>query len=1056
LAVNKRKLLASAQRNVQRGALDKALKDYETLLEADPRDANVRLKLGDLQLRRGQPKEAITAYLNVADQFMRDGFDAKAVAIYKQVTKIDAKRYDIYLPLAELYQRLGLISEAMAALQSAADGYQSEGKRRDALDLLRKMSSLDPANVPSRLKVADLLAHEELGDEALAEYDEILAELREQGDWETQISVYERILEVNPNRIPSLEAFARLYLEQREHEKAEAAGRRLVAADPELAESNELLADILVARGNEDAASGFYRAAAEAYRQRGDEAKARDLMQRHVADDSLDFGAVANGAGQGAILDGGKLEPEFAFDDGSSGIGDLAAGDGVMDLGFDADSSSQADPQPIELETPAPTEPDELPPPPQPVASPAPARPVAEAPPTAEDVVARGVDIDQLIAEASVYGRYGKHERAVQTLEAVLAQDPDHVDALEELGSASHALGDEAGAVVAWSRAWTLLAEEGETERSDGIRLRLAALDSQMAERLGSGRAVKRAQTSGPAKQTAPARKAKARPAPEPESIEVELDLSDALPNGGEGNAADSAAGGEAGEAVGEPGEFEFEVDTSLLESDPPTIEAEQGGEFSEESDSGITPVDPEPPAQASASTSLQIQEELEEANFYFEQGLYDEALPLYQAVLERAPNHPGALLRIGEIEASRGDRSEVDPADAAPVGPTPPATSAPEESDEALTEPTGAPAHDASLPDIPELTVPDLPEGSPDDSFDLAAELSDALEDPAAGVAGEGAGFDTIFREFKRGVRETLGDGDVETHFDLAIAYREMGLFDDAIGEFRFALESEERRLDGLHMMALCALELDRSQDAVAPLEQALATPDVPADREAVLRFDLGRAYEAIGDMQRALDSLRRVVELQPGFQDVEARIARLEDATTGAAAAVPSEAYESFDDLIEMETDLDGAELGGEAEPAESAIFDAEAPEGKSFEARPRADAVAEAAAEGNEAAGEPVAIGVGEGASGSIDSVFDSEARDGGFADSEPLEFAEPEPQPMDPEPADSNRADSEPMDAELPAPAASEPDPAAEPESGTDATDPEATGTKRRRRRKVSFV
>ncbi len=161
-AINKRKLLESAQKNLQKGAVDKALKDYQTLLDADPRDANVRLKVGDLKLRLGKADEAIAAYLKVADQFTRDGFDAKAVAIYKQVSKLDGKRYDVYIPLADLYQRLGLSSEAMVALQTAAEAYQRDGRKREALDLLRRMASLDPTNTTSRLKVAELLLQEGL------------------------------------------------------------------------------------------------------------------------------------------------------------------------------------------------------------------------------------------------------------------------------------------------------------------------------------------------------------------------------------------------------------------------------------------------------------------------------------------------------------------------------------------------------------------------------------------------------------------------------------------------------------------------------------------------------------------------------------------------------------------------------------------------------------------------------------------------------------------------------------------------------------------------------
>src|SRR5690606_17340913 len=92
-AINKRKLLESAQRQLQQGAGDKALADYQTVLQADPRDTNVRLKVGDLLQKAGRNEDAIAAYRKVADQFQRDGFDAKAVALYKQVTKIDGKRH---------------------------------------------------------------------------------------------------------------------------------------------------------------------------------------------------------------------------------------------------------------------------------------------------------------------------------------------------------------------------------------------------------------------------------------------------------------------------------------------------------------------------------------------------------------------------------------------------------------------------------------------------------------------------------------------------------------------------------------------------------------------------------------------------------------------------------------------------------------------------------------------------------------------------------------------------------------------------------------------------
>ena len=94
--------------------------------------------------------------------------------------------------------------------------------------------------------------------------------------------------------------------------------------------------------------------------------------------------------------------------------------------------------------------------------------------------------------------------------------------------------------------------------------------------------------------------------------------------------------------------------------------------------------------------------------------------------------------------------------------------------------------------------------------------------------------GFGSIFSDFKKGVSETLADGDYETRFDLGIAYREMELFEDAIDEFRICLDSPTRRFDSLYLMGLCARDLTRFGEAMNHLEQALSLPDIPAERMA------------------------------------------------------------------------------------------------------------------------------------------------------------------------------------------------------------------------------
>jgi len=283
LAINKRKILQSAQKHLQKGALEKALKDYQTLLKADPRDANLRLKIGDIELKRGRPDEAVTAYMKVAEAFMKDGFDAKAVALYKQITKIDEKRADVLVPLADLYQRMGLQSDAMAALQTAADAHYRDGNKDDALDLLRRMAALDPSNTNSRLKVADLLRQEERNDEAISEYEEVAAELDRQGAEEDRIRVLVRVLELAPDRVDLLASVARSRIDSGNFEAAEKTANLMIEQQPDDPDAWLLLGESRDGLGRGSESVDAYRRAAEIHRERGNDDVARDITQRCVA-----------------------------------------------------------------------------------------------------------------------------------------------------------------------------------------------------------------------------------------------------------------------------------------------------------------------------------------------------------------------------------------------------------------------------------------------------------------------------------------------------------------------------------------------------------------------------------------------------------------------------------------------------------------------------------------------------------------------------------------------------------------------------------------------------
>ncbi len=1137
-AINKRKVLESAQRNLQKGALDKALKDYQAILSADPRDTGVRLKCGDLLQRMGRNDDAIAAYLKVADQFQRDGFDAKAVALYKQVTKIDDKRHDVYVPLADLYQRLGLLSEAMGALQTAADAFHREGRKREALDLLRRMASLDPANVTSRLKVAELLRQENLTDEALAEFREAAAECERQGDWEARAGALERIVELHPECVEELEALGGIWLDHAQPRRAHQFAQKLVEADPDRPESQELLARVLAGLGQEELAIDAFRACAEAWRLRGEEGKAREIVQRHLP--PQDFSSLSNSApgiadraangdaGEGLFGAAGELGGEANAAEGVFGSEPIEVEDGgAVDLGGE---DARFDPRGVVPLDPVAAEPTSAAPEPTP-------DPGATTPPEG--------DVAQLLAEAAVYLRYRKHQRAIGSLQAALQREPENLVALEQLGEAHAIAGAQDQAVDAWVRAARGAAAAGEAARCIVLRARIAELDADAAAALELP-ATGPVAADEPSADAPPVEDSLAEASPGDDAAagldEIEIDIDGELypPESEDDEEVPSSADATSVGVEDADAPFELELGDEdeadelsgvPAAADPSTFVAEIGGEeapgpvagaasrLDEDSEAGLStsaeawelpleesgeddqadedgaPVAEQTGGAAAATNELtngsaqQIQEDFEEASFYFEQGLFAEAEAIYRRILERAPSHPGALLRLGEIAVQRGDApgsvadpqpeestasasgaaaSLVDPAAAgSPVPDNPLDIEPPDALDlttptledvgsqewaEAIASATDAddstanvhavgdadaaeqataepivstvPRSAGATLDEPELTTPDLGHGDPAGgaSFDLAAELSEAMSDSpsATGSATDEDGFASLFRDFKRGVSQTLGEGDVETHFDLGIAYREMGLYEDAIGEFRYALGFPSRRLDALQMMGLCALDLGRGHDAVGHLEQALASPDVPDEREAPLRYELGRAYQSLPDRARALETFRRVFELDPNFQDVADRVAELEqEADPGAESEVvpdeAAEAYESFDDLV-----ADAAET---APPAPAERFE-------SFD-----DLVAEANDE------QPA---------GAVSDTIDAET-DAAFVEASFEDDAESE--------GDTDACGSEPMsEAELESEPTADPeldgDPVAGRESEPQPAEPAAPAP--RRRRKVSFV
>ncbi|UCH29180.1 MAG: tetratricopeptide repeat protein, partial [Myxococcales bacterium] len=99
MGINRNKVLDAARKHQSRGQYDKAIAQYKKLVDADKRDVRSLLKIGDLYVRKGDRGSAIDTYQNVADHYAAQGFFLKAIAVYKQILKLDPSRLDAQVKL---------------------------------------------------------------------------------------------------------------------------------------------------------------------------------------------------------------------------------------------------------------------------------------------------------------------------------------------------------------------------------------------------------------------------------------------------------------------------------------------------------------------------------------------------------------------------------------------------------------------------------------------------------------------------------------------------------------------------------------------------------------------------------------------------------------------------------------------------------------------------------------------------------------------------------------------------------------------------------------------
>ena len=143
-----------------------------------------------------------------------------------------------------------------------------------------------------------------------------------------------------------------------------------------------------------------------------------------------------------------------------------------------------------------------------------------------------------------------------------------------------------------------------------------------------------------------------------------------------------------------------------------------------------------------------------------------------------------------------------------------------------------------------------------------------------------EEADFADMLRKFKQGVADNVDADDYQSHYDLGIAYKEMGLLDEAISEFQKSLRGVENRVRTYEAIGQCFMDKEQFQMASTLLGRAVHEKGVADDQLVGVLYLLGRASEALGKPAQALEYYQRIFVVDVQFRDVGDRMNAIEAA--------------------------------------------------------------------------------------------------------------------------------------------------------------------------------
>jgi tetratricopeptide (TPR) repeat protein len=273
--------------------------------------------------------------------------------------------------------------------------------------------------------------------------------------------------------------------------------------------------------------------------------------------------------------------------------------------------------------------------------------------------------------------------------------------------------------------------------------------------------------------------------------------------------------------------------------------------------------------------------------------GALDKAAAVYGRVIEHDPGNGRAAAALQRLAPAPAQPT----APVAAPAPKPAPSAAPAAPPPAAAVPKSPPPPPKSAPLPPKATPAPAPSPPPkrartpvvanDDFIDLGSLVRDEESRPRdtrmrvnrrePKDQDEQREFHEILEQFKRGIDQNLDSDDYQSHYDLGVAFKEMGLLDEAISEFQKALRAPEGRLRTSEALGIAFFEKGQYPACESVLRKAVESLDESDEAKIGLLYWLGRASEALGKEADAIASYERAMVVDIRFLDLSQRMQRL-----------------------------------------------------------------------------------------------------------------------------------------------------------------------------------